>query len=215
MSIDSIGASTLSSLTQIPPNPAVQGVGGDTDGDNDSSVGGVSGGHHKHGGGGAFMKSVLQALGQSGINLGDQSSPSSDVSQAMHAFMHALFGAMHVMNGSQASGTAESAQASGATGNSEGNGQTGGVASGYSSPATTLQNLIQTLGSGQDGAPNPAVVDLQNAFQNLLTAVNRTAPTANGSSPTLQSFLQNLLPDLSTQQNLHSAAVGNLANTSA
>lgn len=221
MSIDSIGASSLSSLSQIPFNQPVQSTGGDSDGDNDGSVSKVSGGHHRHGGG--MMKSIMAALGQSGVKTSEQSSSSSDVSQAMHAFMHALFGAMHAMEGSQASGAAESNPASGVAGtnpvgganDSEGTGQTGSVASGYSSPSTTLQSLIQTLGSGQDGASNPAVADLQNAFQNLMTAMNGTAPTANGSSPTLQSFLQNLLPDLSAQQNLRSAAVGSLANTSA
>lgn len=220
MSIDSIGAGSLPSLSQIQINqPLLQSAGVASAGDSDASVSKTSGGHHRHGGG--MMKSVMEALGQSGVNTGDQSSPGSDVSQAMHAFMHALFGAMQSVGGSEASGAAESNPVSGVntpadgTNDSGGSARAGSVASGYRSPSTTLQSVIRALGSGQGSSSSTAVADLQNAFQNLLTAMNGNAQKANGSSPTLQSFLQNLVPDLNNQQSLRSAAVGSLANMSA
>jgi hypothetical protein len=224
MSIDSIGASSLSALTQIPMNTPLQGT--DADGDHDGSVGRASGGHRAHGGG-AFMKSVLQALGQSGVDTGDQSSSNSGVSQALHAFMHSLFGALHAMTASQSGGASGSDPVSAVTGSSsgsgavdsdgdhDGSGQAAGVASGYGSPSTRLQSLIQALGDGQGGTQSPAVAELQSAFQNLVTAMNGNSQAANGTSPTLQSFLRNLLPDLNTQPSLQSAAVGGMANTTA
>src|ERR1700690_805997 len=135
MTIDAIGASNLPATAQISPNPAVQGLGAVSDGDNDASAGQVSGGHHHHGGGKAFMNSVLQALSQSGLSSTDSSPANGDVTQAMHAFMHSLFTAMHSMSSSQSSGAVNSDANNGASS------AAGGVPSGYSSPSTNLQSL--------------------------------------------------------------------------
>ena len=82
--------------------------------------------------------------------------------------------------------------------------------------SANIQNLLQQLSaSGQSSSTGTTssatdpLSALNSSFQNLVTAMNssqgQTAAAAN--APTLQSFLQNLMQDMSGGQNISGAIV--------
>jgi hypothetical protein len=164
----------------------------------------VSGGHHHHhhSGGGGLMKAVQQALSQMGLNLDSQSSSSSQTAtvtgttgsttsaagissttensqQALHAFMHDLFGALRATQ-DQANGTV-------GTVNSQGNNPT---------MSTQLQDVIQALGSSDASSlQNGPLSNLQPDFSSLVSSLGAGSSTNGAQTPDVQVFLQNLLQD--------------------
>ena len=210
MTISSISSSLVYTNSQtIQPNSANQ----------DSSTPEISGsvGHHRrHSGGSDFMKAIEQALSQMGLNLNPQSpsspqttsgtdndgsSSSSSVTgnsrQALHAFMHDLFNTLKTVQ-AQTSGTTSSNTASGS----------------YSSNLTNgIQDIINALGGSSPATGTTAsttqngnLTTLQSDFQNLVTSLGGSPSTGTQSSD-LQTFLQNLVQNISTQQ-ASSTAIG-------
>ena len=169
----------------------------------------VSGGHHHHhSGGGELMQAVKQALSQMGLILDFQSSSSSQASgwtdsssaaaatmsgtstaansqQALHAFMHDLFGALRNAK-DQANGTG---------------GSTGGDTN---SITFQLQVVIESLGSSDTTSfMNDPLSNLQTDFSSLVSPLGDGNSSNETQFPDVQSFLQNVL------QNETDAAGGN------
>lgn len=94
---------------------------------------------------------------------------------AMYGFLYALGQAAASSNTAATSGTADSGVSA-----------SSGTA-GYTS-ASSLQNLIASLGNGSDSS-NPTLGDLQTAYQNL-------TGNSSASTPSLQTFLQTLEQNL-------------------
>ena len=160
--------------------------------------------HHHHSGGGGLMKAVQQALSQMGLNLDSQSSSSSQTAtgtnstsntasavgnsssttensrQALHAFMHDLFGALRATQ-DQANGTVGTV-----------NSQTGN----NPTMSTQLQDVIQALGSSDTSSiQNGPLSNLQPDFSNLVSSLEAGGSTNGAQTPDVQVFLQNLLQD--------------------
>ena len=160
--------------------------------------------HHHHSGGGGLMKAVQQALNQMGLNLDSQSSSSSQTAtgtgttdstasavgnsssttentqQALHAFMHDLFGALRATQ-DQANGTVGTV-----------NSQTGD----NSTMSTQLQDVIQALGSSDTSSlQNGPLSNLQPDFSNLVSSLGAGSSINGTETPDVQVFLQNLLQD--------------------
>lgn len=226
-SISNISGSSNLSYLQPTTNATKQVGGSDVDGDNDggSKVGRV--------GRSNFMSAIEEALGQtlsgsSGASSatstsGSSSSTSStqDPQTALQAFLHSLFSAMHQMGG-QGNGAA-------ATGNdADGNSSASGVGRhhhhhhGGSNLTASIQNLLQQLSSNsQSGSTNSqssssagqgggtdALSNLNSSFQNLINTINASqGQGAPAATPTLQAFMQNLLQDLKSGQNISGAVV--------
>ena len=157
--------------------------------------------HHHHAGGRGLMKAVQQALSQMGLNLDSQSSSSSQTTtgtgttsstasavdnsssstentqQALHAFMHDLFGALRATQ-DQANGTVGTV-----------NSQTGN----NSTMSTQLQDVIQALGSSDASSiQNSPLSNLQPDFSNLVSSLEVGSSTNGTETPDVQVFLQNL-----------------------
>ncbi|NNM80560.1 MAG: hypothetical protein HKM01_08925 [Gallionella sp.] len=204
----------LSGLQQLSPS-SQRIAGGKGDGDSD-------GGKETRGVGKSnFMNAITQALGQSlsgtsGTSSSASSSSSStspttpDPQAALQAFVQNLFSSLGQMaSGIQTTG-------SDSDGDSDGSKSVSGAGKAGANMSANIQNLLQQLSaSGQSSSTGTTssatdpLSALNSSFQNLVTAMNssqgQTAAAAN--APTLQSFLQNLMQDMSGGQNISGAIV--------
>ena len=168
---------------------------------------------------GGFGQEVALALQQSGLNLsaaldygnggqrtGDASaqnnaigalsgSAGSNVQQALHTFVHAVYQAV---------------QAEGLSSSTAGSGQ-GPASSGYGDFQSNLQKLLQDV---SNGSQNGATTSLASAFKDLQQSLGSGAGTGASQQASLHTFLQNLLT-LQNDQALSAGGVGSLLNTSA
>jgi hypothetical protein len=123
---------------------------------------------------------------------------SPTVAQDLSAFMHSLFQALQPGGSAGGAGTAAAASATGSAS------AAGGVGQYQGSLASSLQTLIQQVGSG--GATTPAISNLKSSFNSLMQGVGgSTASTAAAggaasasSTASLQSVLGNMLQNLQT-----------------
>jgi hypothetical protein len=227
------GLSSLFNM-QSTSNTTRSAGGKDSDGDNDGSR--VRGGVGRSN----FMSAIQQALGQTmSSNSGTSSVASSATSSssstqdpqtavAMKAFMQNLFAALHQSSG-QSNATAATGSATDANTSNAGNSSTAEVGRhhhGGSNLTTNIQNLLQQLSSssqststGSPSAPTSipsngtdALRNLSSNFQNLISALDTSqGQGVPATTPNLQSFLQNLLQDLSGGQNISGAVVSTKA----
>ena len=122
---------------------------------------------------------------------------SPTVAQDMSGFMHSLFQALQQGGAAGGAGTTAAAPSTGSASATGGAGQyQGGLAS-------SLQTLIQQVGS--TGATTPAISNLESSFNSLMQGVRGTASTAAAggatsasSTASLQSVLNNMLQNLRT-----------------
>jgi len=126
---------------------------------------------------------------------------SPTVAQDLSAFMHSLFQALQPGGSAAGAGTTAAAPSTGSAS------AAGGVGQYQGSLASSLQTLIQQVGS--TGATAPAISNLESSFNSLMQGVGGgTAPTAStaaaggatsaSSTASLQSFLNNMLQNLQT-----------------
>ncbi|KUM04551.1 hypothetical protein AWB61_12275 [Chromobacterium sp. F49] len=168
---------------------------------------------------GGFGQEVALALQQSGLNLaaagnynnagertGDagpqnnaigalSGSAGSNVQQALHTFVHAVYQAV---------------QAEGLSSSTAGAGQ-GPASSGYGDFQSNLQKLLQDV---SNGSQNGATTSLASAFKDLQQSLGSGNGTGGSQQASLHTFLQNLLT-LQNDQALSAGGVGSLLNTSA
>ena len=204
-SIPSSMAYTAPAMSQS--NSTNQNSGGEN-----NSASQVSGNHH-HSGGSNVMNAIEQTLSQMGATstpsqttnttgttaASTTNGSSTDQRQALHAFMHDLFGALKAQY--QTSGT-------GASGGANASSQVQPVQSGYSDLSAKLQSLASSLGtSPQSGTSS----NLQTDFNNLVSSLGG-ASSSGDQSANLQTFLQNLAQNLSGQQSA-SSTVGAVVST--
>lgn len=169
---------------------------------------------------GAVAAAGSVRAGAAASSAGTGAAPSSSPTQQVQSFMYSLFQALKA-DGLGAAGASGAAGSSGATLGSSGatisSGATlgsGGVSAQYAgSLASSLQTLIQQLGSG---APAPAqVANLRAAFNNLVAAASgaagSSAATPATSNAALQNFLSNVLQSVQGGGSL-SLAVGSNVN---
>lgn len=193
-------------------------------GDTSSSAGGVAGPRHRQRDGEEFMQAVQQAFSQMGINLptpssavssgqqnqasGGSVSGSQAIAQDMHQLMHDLFAALR--QGQSSAGAAADRD--------HDRSPSSAVNAGYANFSSGLQGLVQQLASGSTSTNGPLSA-LQTDFATLLTEVqkqsggnsNAAGSATTSQSPTLQSFLQNLLNNLAGQSPV-AAAVGSVVS---
>ncbi len=167
---------------------------------------------NRSGGGNPLAGSVLQTMGQLGVNLPQQpagkptpsetslstSTGGGSVKQALHSFMHDLYQASRSSTAGGASPQPEAKKSQGAS---------------YEGLASKLQGLAQQAGSGNG---NEALGKLKTSFDNLVKELSSSATSQSSASaaktPTLQEFLQKLsgnLPDGGQ------SPLGSLVNTAA
>ena len=123
---------------------------------------------------------------------------SPTVAQDLSGFMHSLF---QVLQPGASAGGAGSTAAAPSTGSAS---AAGGAGQYQGSLASSLQTLIQQVGSG--GATTPAISNLESSFNSLMQGVGGgTASTAAAggatsasSTASLQSVLSNMLQNLQT-----------------
>ena len=126
---------------------------------------------------------------------------SPTVAQDLSAFMHSLFQVLQPGGSAGGAGTTAAAPSTGSASAAGGAGQYQG------SLASSLQTLIQQVGSG--GATTPAISNLESSFKSLMQGVGGgTASTAStaaaggatsaSSTASLQSVLGNMLQNLQT-----------------
>jgi hypothetical protein len=126
---------------------------------------------------------------------------SPTVAQDLSAFMHSLFQVLQPGGSAGGAGTTVAAPSTGSASAAGGAGQYQG------SLASSLQTLIQQVGSG--GATTPAISNLESSFNSLVQGVGGgTASTAStavaggatsaSSTASLQSVLGNMLQNLQT-----------------
>ncbi|OHX13257.1 hypothetical protein [Chromobacterium sphagni] len=168
---------------------------------------------------GGFGQEVVLALQQSGLNLsvaadngntgvgnGDASpqniaigalsgSTGSNLQQALHTFVHAVYQAV---------------QAEGLSSSTSGSGQ-GPAAGGYGDFQSNLQKLLQDV---SNGTQNNATASLSSAFKDLQQSLGSGSGTGASQQASLHTFLQNLIA-LQNSQTLSSGGVGSLLSTSA
>ena len=225
-SISNISGS--SSISYVPPTTStIQSIGGgDTDGDNDGSMGAGKVGKSN------FLSALQQALGQSlsgssgassATSTSDPASPSNltqDPQVALQSFLHSLFAALHQAGGQAA--TAGNGTDSDGDGSSSAAGVGGRHHRGGSNLSANIQNLLQQLSSSSQSSSTSspststsstdALGNLNSSFQNLINTLSASqgkgTPTT---SPDLQSFLQNFMQDLSGGQNISGAVVNTKA----
>ena len=184
------------SIAQTNPYASLnQNNGVDRDGDNDGS-----GGAKGLGRGGAFASAIMQALSQIGVssvtptanssesNSGSSSSPDSH--QALGAFLHDLFSALHAQGNSQADKSGKDSD-----GDNDGSSASGPYHRHSGDIAANLQALIQQLGSpdasGNAASANSPLSALQGDFNNLLGSLG-----ASGNQTSLSGFLQAIADNL-------------------
>jgi len=223
--------SGLGSLSNVLPtsNKNRMAGGRGNDGDNDGSK--VSGGVGRAN----FMSAIEQALGQSlsrsagGVtaavtpNSTSATNPAHDPQSALNPFLHNLFAALN-----QATGSGNGASATDNPSNM-GNPSVSGVGHhhhGGSNLTASIQSLLQQLSSSSQStsssnssmsSSNPirgtdAISNLSSSFQGLMSAVDTSQGRgASATTPSVQSFLQNLLQDLKGGQNISGAVISTKA----
>jgi hypothetical protein len=112
---------------------------------------------------------------------------SPTVAQDLSAFMHSLFQVLQPGGSAGGAGTTVAAQSTGSASAAGGAGQYQG------SLASSLQTLIQQVGSG--GATTPAISNLESSFNSLTQGVGGGTTSAS-STASLQSVLGNMLQNL-------------------
>ncbi|MDB6082397.1 MAG: hypothetical protein JWN43_278 [Gammaproteobacteria bacterium] len=127
-----------------------------------------------------------------------------NAAQDVQSFLHSLFQALKAdgLGGSttSAGGPSAATAATGSTPSNTGIGASGGAGQYQGSLASSLQTLIQQLGS--NGAPSASTANLSDSFNTMMQGVNGSAATANagdpstGSNPQSQASLQNFLNKL-------------------
>ena len=223
--------SGLGSLSNVLPtsNKNRMAGGRGNDGDNDGSK--VSGGVGRAN----FMSAIEQALGQSlsrsagavtaavTPNSPSATNPVKDPQSALNPFLHNLFAALN-----QAWGSGNGASATDNPSNM-GNPSVSGVGHhhhGGSNLTENIQSLLQQLSSSSQNtsssnsgmsSSNPirgtdAISNLSSSFQGLMSAVDTSQGRgASSTTPSVQSFLQNLLQDLKGGQNISGAVISTKA----
>ena len=223
--------SGLGSLSNVLPtsNKNRMAGGRGNDGDNDGSK--VSGGVGRAN----FMSAIEQALGQSlsrsagavtaavTPNSASATNPAKDPQSALNPFLHNLFAALN-----QATGSGNGASATDNPSNM-GNPSVSGVGHhhhGGSNLTENIQSLLQQLSSSSQNtsssnsgmsSSNPirgtdAISNLSSSFQGLMSAVDTSQGRgASSTTPSVQSFLQNLLQDLKGGQNISGAVISTKA----
>jgi hypothetical protein len=146
--------------------------------------------------GGTSTGTAVSAAG--GVSPATAASPA--LAQNLGGFLHSLFQVLKQEGSGAAAGTAAAASSTGV------NGAPAVTAAGQyqGSLASSVQALIQQVGS--TGSASPAIANLDNSFSNLISGLNgNTASTASGaggasatqsSNAALQGFLNNLLQNL-------------------
>lgn len=195
------GLSNTSYLQQT--SAALSQVGmTDSDGDSDGSSGVRKAGKSN------FLSAIEQALGQSlpsssttssaGSSTSNATPSTSDPQAALQAFMQNLFAALGQINGGQGSG-------SDSDGDNDGSKAVSGTGKHGSQLAAKLQTLLQqlsannqTTSAGTQGSGTDPLSNLNASFQNLIDSMNAAQGqnATAGNTPTLQSFLQNLMQDI-------------------
>ena len=223
--------SGLGSLSNVLPtsNKNRMAGGRGNDGDNDGSK--VSGGVGRAN----FMSAIEQALGQSlsrsagavtaavTPNSASATNPVKDPQSALNPFLHNLFASLN-----QARGSGNGASATDNPSNM-GNPSVSGVGHhhhGGSNLTENIQSLLQQLSSSSQNtsssnsgmsSSNPirgtdAISNLSSSFQGLMSAVDTSQGRgASSTTPSVQSFLQNLLQDLKGGQNISGAVISTKA----
>ena len=223
--------SGLGSLSNVLPtsNKNRMAGGRGNDGDNDGSK--VSGGVGRAN----FMSAIEQALGQSlsrsagavtaavTPNSASATNPAKDPQSALNPFLHNLFAALN-----QATGSGNGASATDNPSNM-GNPPVSGIGHhhhGGSNLTENIQSLLQQLSSSSQNtsssnsgmsSSNPirgtdAISNLSSSFQGLMSAVDTSQGRgASSTTPSVQSFLQNLLQDLKGGQNISGAVISTKA----
>ena len=223
--------SGLGSLSNVLPTSDKNRMAGGrgNDGDNDGSK--VSGGVGRAN----FMSAIEQALGQSlsrsagavtaavTPNSPSATNPVKDPQSALNPFLHNLFAALNQASGLGA-GTSATDNPS-----SMGNPSVSGVGHhhhGGSNLTENIQSLLQQLSSSSQNtsssnsgmsSSNPirgtdAISNLSSSFQGLMSAVDTSQGRgASSTTPSVQSFLQNLLQDLKGGQNISGAVISTKA----
>ena len=223
--------SGLGSLSNVLPtsNKNRMAGGRGNDGDNDGSK--VSGGVGRAN----FMSAIEQALGQSlsrsagavtaavTPNSASATNPAKDPQSALNPFLHNLFAALN-----QASGPGAGTSATNNPSNM-GNPSVSGVGHhhhGGSNLTENIQSLLHPLSSSSQNtsssnsgmsSSNPirgtdAISNLSSSFQGLMSAVDTSQGRgASSTTPSVQSFLQNLLQDLKGGQNISGAVISTKA----
>ena len=223
--------SGLGSLSNVLPtsNKNRMAGGRGNDGDNDGSK--VSGGVGRAN----FMSAIEQALGQSlsrsagavtaavTPNSPSATNPVKDPQSALNPFLHNLFAALNQARGS-GNGTSATDNPS-----NMGNPSVSGVGHhhhGGSNLTENIQSLLQQLSSSSQNtsssnsgmsSSNPirgtdAISNLSSSFQGLMSAVDTSQGRgASSTTPSVQSFLQNLLQDLKGGQNISGAVISTKA----
>ena len=223
MSISSLAGNFSANAVANQGSALSAGRRSDRDGDGggvDRRVGGPGGP------GGAFAQAVGQALSQSGLSGAVQqpggqisgtkdagsnregreqnSGAAPDAGQALNAFMHTLFQTMQSAGAPQdATGSAPAADPTAPE--SAAAAATTPPRSGYSNPASDLENVLQQLGASsgaRDSGGGSGVSELKSAFDNLVNALGADGTdgtSSQGSAPDLRAFLQNLQKDLPSE----------------
>ena len=223
--------SGLGSLSNVLPtsNKNRMAGGRGNDGDNDGSK--VSGGVGRAN----FMSAIEQALGQSlsrnagavtaavPPNSASATSPAQDPQSALNPFLHNLFAALN-----QATGSGNGASATDNPSNM-GNPSVSGIGHhhhGGSNLTANIQSLLQQLSSSSQSTSSSnssmsssnsirgtdAISNLSSSFQGLMSAVDTSQGRgASSTTPSVQSFLQNLLQDLKGGQNISGAVISTKA----
>lgn len=207
------GLSALSSLSSLLP-ASTQRVAGDSDSDSAKSSGGI--------GKSNFMSAISQALDQSLSGSSGATSTShktsttaQDPQAALQGFLQNLFASLGQVNVAGKAGDSDGSQPLSGAGSRH-----GGHGSHDSNIAASLQGLLQQLSAngttnsssndGSSSGTSNSLSNLNSSFQNLITSINsaqgQTAPT-----PTLQSFLQNLMQDIGKGQNISGTLVSTQA----
>jgi hypothetical protein len=217
--------SAIGSLINSYPNQKTSGIGVpvniNSDGYKDGSRVSFTGGGHHHADG-AFMQNVIQTLqslglsfpgananstspvdssGSNGDAVQSNSSPSNNVRQALHTFLHDLHQALN-QGGVQQQSSATDSDGD----NDNSSSSSSGVQNGYSNISTKLQSLIGSLSnnSGNNSA-------LKTDFTNL---VNALGGSSSSSSPNLQDFL-NIMASNASISNLPQNGLGAILTTKA
>ena len=223
--------SGLGSLSNVLPtsNKNRMAGGRGNDGDNDGSK--VSGGVGRAN----FMSAIEQALGQSlsrsagavtaavTPNSPSATNPVKDPQSALNPFLHNLFAALN-----QATGSGNGASATDNPSNM-GNPSVSGIGHhhhGGSNLTANIQSLLQQLSSSSQSTSSSnssmsssnsirgtdAISNLSSSFQGLMSAVDTSQGRgASSTTPSVQSFLQNLLQDLKGGQNISGAVISTKA----
>lgn len=213
--------SALSSSNAASQLSAFSRLGGSSSTSNTS--GSVDGARPPKSDDGAFLDAIGSALSSIGVTVDageggsdtatSENGASSDVGQALGAFLHQLMGSLHAQGGS-AGGHGEDGEPP--SGPPPGGGARAG---GPGNIEADLQSLLQKLastGSDAGDSTESSVTDLPSSFASLLSALGGDEGSSGSGSSKLSSFLQALSGSLGTASAGGSlSASGNLVNTTA